>query len=63
MVLRHCLRYGFKLMSKNYTSLSEGGPDTRCLLQGGVSGKGSLIGYTLQTIRYLIKMEISLEAT
>ena len=48
--------HGGKLMSKNHTPLSQGGPEVKYLLQGGVSGKESLIGYALQAFRNLIKM-------
>ena len=41
----------------NHTPLSQGGPEVKYLLQGGVSGKGSLIVWALQAFRYLIKME------
>ena len=42
---------------------SQGGPEVKYLLQGGVSGKESLLAKALQAFRYLIKMEICLEAT
>ena len=43
MVLKHLLSWQIVPMS-NYTPLSQGRPEVKYLLQGGVSGKGSLIG-------------------
>lgn len=42
-------------------SISQSEPEVKCLLQGGVSGKGSY-WLSLQTFRYLIKMELCLES-
>jgi hypothetical protein len=44
MVLRHLLSWWRVVMSETVSPLSQGGPEVKYLLQGGVSGKGSLIG-------------------
>ena len=41
----------------------QGRPEVKYLLQGGSVWKEEFIGYVFQAFRYLIKMEICLEAT
>jgi hypothetical protein len=42
---------------------SQGGPEVTYLLQGGMSGKESFFGNSLQTSRYLISIENCFEPT
>lgn len=41
------------MVEDRYVRTSQGGPESKYLLQGGMPGKGKLIGYSVRASRYL----------